>query len=170
MPRAEHNQLLRSLLNAPPPSTPHEKARLFVGGSPLDNLEFYALVEACGGVVVAEDHCWGNRCGEAPADTSLPPFEALADRYHRRPACSIDFPQVRVVDRCIGRACAANVDGALFFVMESDGVHVWDTPEEIVALERNGIPSLHLAHQPYHIDDAESLRRQVGEFIGTLRS
>jgi benzoyl-CoA reductase/2-hydroxyglutaryl-CoA dehydratase subunit BcrC/BadD/HgdB len=170
MPKAEHNQLLRNLLEVPPHSALRGKARLFVGGSPLDNLQLYELVESCGGVVIAEDHCWGNRCGEAPADTSLPPFEALADRYHRQPACSIEFPMARVVDRCVARACTASVDGALFFVMQDDGVHVWDTPDEIAALERNGIPSLHLTRQPYHFHDPEPLRQQLGQFIGTLRS
>ncbi|MBV9581641.1 MAG: 2-hydroxyacyl-CoA dehydratase [Chloroflexi bacterium] len=170
MPKREHNQLLRSLVEAPPEPGEHTgKPRLFVGGSPLDNVELYALVESCGAVVVAEDHCWGGRCVEAVADAEMPPFEALADRYHRTPACSIEFPSTRVVERCLGRARAAGVDGAVFWVMEGDGVHVWDTPDEVAALERNGIPSLVLNRQPYHVEASESLRAQIAEFIGALR-
>ena len=65
MPRATTTSCCAaSWTTSDPPAA--RKARLFVGGSPLDNLEFYALVEACGATIVAEDHCWGNRCGEAP--------------------------------------------------------------------------------------------------------
>jgi benzoyl-CoA reductase/2-hydroxyglutaryl-CoA dehydratase subunit BcrC/BadD/HgdB len=168
MPKPDHNQLLRALLEAPPERAPDAVVRLFVGGSPLDHLQLYELVESSGARVVAEDHCWGNRCAEFTLDAGLPPFEALADRYHRRPACSIDFPMARVVDRCVARACTANVDGALFFVLDNDGVHVWDTPDEVAALECNGIPSLYLNRQPYRIDDPEPLTSQIRQFVGTL--
>lgn len=169
MDKREHNDLLQSLVHQAPSDNSTAGPRLFVGGSPLDNLSFYELVESCGAVVVAEDHCWGNRCGEFEADTGLPPFEALADRYHRKPACSIEFPMARVVDRCVGRASAAQVDGAVFFVMEGDGVHVWDTPEQIAALERTGVPTLVLNQQPYQLDYPEPIRASLSEFVGTLR-
>jgi hypothetical protein len=73
------------------------------------------------------------------------------------------------VDRCIGRARAAGVNGAVFCVMEGDGVHVWDTPDEVAALERGGIPSLVLNRQPYRIDDPEPLRAQIRQFVGALQ-
>ena len=169
MDKREHNRLLQSAIDAAPADRLRSGPRIFVGGSPLDNVGLYELVEAYGAVVVAEDHCWGNRCGEFEVDTGLPPFEALADRYHRKPACSIEFPQARVVERCVGRACAARVDGAIFFVIEGDGVHVWDTPEEIAGLERCDIPSLFLDRQPYRPEEMQPHRARVAEFLGTLQ-
>jgi benzoyl-CoA reductase/2-hydroxyglutaryl-CoA dehydratase subunit BcrC/BadD/HgdB len=169
IPKRDHNELLRSIIESTADIEQPGKSRLFVGGSPLDNLELYALIEQCGAVIVAEDHCWGNRCAERVVDPELPPFEALADRYHRKPACSIEFPSSRVTERCLGRARGASVDAAVFCVMEGDGVHVWDTPDEVAALERNGIPSLVLNRQPYRIDDPEPLRNQIAEFLGRLR-
>jgi len=174
MPKRDHNRLLTSLLERPPspPALSHRErglsARLFVGGSPQDHLQLYELIESCGAIVVAEDHCWGTRCGEALADTRMPAFEALADRYHRTPACSIDFPMARVVDRCVARACTARVDGALFFVFEGDGVHIWDTPDEVAALDGKGVPSLHLKQQPYRVEDPEPLREQVRQFVSSI--
>ncbi|HLZ24602.1 MAG TPA: 2-hydroxyacyl-CoA dehydratase family protein [Ktedonobacterales bacterium] len=168
MDKREHNQLLQAFIDEAPADGLSGRPRLFVGGSPLDNLSFYELVESCGAVIVAEDHCWGNRCGEFQADTSLPAFEALADRYHRKPACSIEFPMARVLERCAGRASAARVNGAIFFVMEGDGVHIWDTPQEVAALEHDGVPCLVLNRQPYRLDDAEALRARLTEFTGTL--
>jgi benzoyl-CoA reductase/2-hydroxyglutaryl-CoA dehydratase subunit BcrC/BadD/HgdB len=168
MAKRDHNRLLTSLLEEAPETTSVGKTRLFVGGSPQDHLQLYEIIESCGAVVVAEDHCWGTRCGEAVADTRMPPFEALADRYHRTPACSIEFPMARVVDRCVARACSARVDGALFFVVEGDGVHIWDTPDEVAALEANGVPSLYLKQQPYRIEEPEPLREQVRQFVSSL--
>ena len=171
MLKSEHSALLEALLAGNLMDGPAvEGPRLFVGGSPMDNLALYELVEDCGAVVVAEDHCWGMRCAEFPLDPTAPPLEALADRSHRKPACSIDFPMARVVERCAARAAAGAVDGALFFVYEGDGVHIWDTPEEIEALEqRFGIRSLYLKQQHYAIQPAE-LRDTLQEFVGSLRT
>jgi benzoyl-CoA reductase/2-hydroxyglutaryl-CoA dehydratase subunit BcrC/BadD/HgdB len=170
MPKRDYNQLLESIIVDTPTDLEQDgNPRLFVGGSPLDNVDLYELIESCGAVIVGEDHCWGNRCAEGMVDLGMLPFEAIADRYHRKPACSIEFPSARVVERCLGRARAAGVDGAVFCVMEGDGVHVWDTPDEVAALERNGIPSLVLNRQPYRMDDPEPLRRRISQFVGALR-
>lgn len=168
MEKREHSHLLTAVIDELT-NTLNPGPRVFVGGSPHDHVQFYELVEACGAVIVGEDHCWGNRCGEFEMDTSMPPFEALADRYHRQPACSIDFPMARVVDRCLVRARLSGADGAIFFVMDGDGVHVWDTPDEIAAIERDGIPCLRLSRQPYRIEDAELIREQISTFVASLR-
>jgi benzoyl-CoA reductase/2-hydroxyglutaryl-CoA dehydratase subunit BcrC/BadD/HgdB len=171
MLKSEHNMLLQQLLSEDALGQPAlHGPRLFLAGSPIDNLQLYELIEACGAVIVAEDHCWGMRCAEFPVDPTTPPLEALADRYHRKPACSIDFPMARVVERCLARATAGAVDGAVFFVFEGDGVHIWDTPEEIDALEqRLDIACLYLKQQPYAITKPEDLREKLSEFIGSLR-
>jgi benzoyl-CoA reductase/2-hydroxyglutaryl-CoA dehydratase subunit BcrC/BadD/HgdB len=170
MLKSDHNGLLETLLAETLPGRPAlHGPRLFLAGSPIDNLELYDLVESCGAVIVAEDHCWGMRCAEFLLDPGQPPLEALADRYHRKPACSIDFPMARVVERCVARATAGAVDGALFFVYEGDGVHIWDTPEEIDALEqRLGIRCLYLKQQPYAVTRPEDVRDSIREFVGSL--
>jgi benzoyl-CoA reductase/2-hydroxyglutaryl-CoA dehydratase subunit BcrC/BadD/HgdB len=174
MLKSEHNALLEQLLSetevAEPPSL--NGPRLFVGGSPIDHLQLYELAEQCGAVIVAEDHCWGMRCAEFPLDAEAEanPLEALADRYHRKPACSIDFPMARVVERCAARAAAGRVDGAVFFVYDGDGVHIWDTPEEIAALEeRLGIRCLYLKQQPYAMTSTDELAEILSEFVGSLK-
>jgi benzoyl-CoA reductase/2-hydroxyglutaryl-CoA dehydratase subunit BcrC/BadD/HgdB len=171
MLKSDHNTLLRELLAQDVLNQPAlQGPRLFLGGSPIDHVQVYELVEGCGAVIVAEDHCWGMRCAEFPLDPTAPPLEALADRYHRKPACSIDFPMGRVVERCVARATAGAVDGAVFFVYESDGVHVWDTAEEVDVLQqRLGIPCLYLKQQPYVITRLEELREKLSEFIGSLQ-
>ena len=143
-------------------------ARVFVGGSPHDHPQLYEIIESCAATVVSEDHCWGARLAEFPLDTAMDPFEALADRYHRKPACSIAFPMANIVDACTRRATTAGVDGAIFFVMRADAGHIWDTPDEIRALSDNGIPSLYLADQPYWTARPDELRERVRGFVGSL--
>jgi benzoyl-CoA reductase/2-hydroxyglutaryl-CoA dehydratase subunit BcrC/BadD/HgdB len=169
MLRQEHNDLLRRFLDEddhPPRS--QTDARVFVGGSPHDHPQLYEIIESCAATVVSEDHCWGARLAEFPVDTAIDPFEALADRYHRKPACSIAFPMADIVDACTRRAMQANVDGAIFFVMRADAGHIWDTPDEIRALADTGIPSLYLADQPYWTTRADELRGRVSAFVGSL--
>ena len=171
MHTSDHSALVAGVLDRPDllQSPPPGNCRVFVGGSPIDHVQVYEIVESCGATIVAEDHCWGGRCAEFPADTSMPPFEALADRYHRKPACSIAFPMSTVVDQCATRATRARVDAAIFFVQRGDGVHVWDTPDEIRALHARNIPCLYLAQQPYRIDDPDALRDRISGFVDSLR-
>lgn len=169
MLKRDHNALLEALLGAEGADLPVlDGARLFLAGSPIDNVQLYELLEDSGAVIVAEDHCWGMRCAEFPVDDAAAPLEALADRYHRKPACSIDFPTARVVERCLARATAGVIDGAVFFVYEGDGVHIWDTPEEIESLERLGVRCLYLKQQPYATLRSEELREGVHEFVRSL--
>jgi benzoyl-CoA reductase/2-hydroxyglutaryl-CoA dehydratase subunit BcrC/BadD/HgdB len=170
MPKDEYNRLLRrALTEVGSAAEARDSVRLFVGGSPHEHTQLYEIVESCGATVVAEDHCWGTRLAEFPLDPSLDPFEALADRYHRKPACSIAFPLATVVDACTRRAVAANVDGAIFFVLRGDAGHVWDTPDEIRSLQANGIPSLYLAYQPYWSARPDELRASVGAFVSSIK-
>jgi benzoyl-CoA reductase/2-hydroxyglutaryl-CoA dehydratase subunit BcrC/BadD/HgdB len=168
MPPGEHSALLRRLLDEPPPPRP-VLPRLFMGGSPLDHPQVYELIESCGATIVDEDHCWGSRCADARVDSTLEPFETLAKRYHCTSACSIEFPLDAVIQGTVARAARAGVDGAIFFVYGGDGVHVWDTPDELLAMQRQGIPTLHLSRQPYWIADSDAFRQQVQPFISSLR-
>ena len=169
MLKQQHNDLLRHFLDEDDhPARSETDARVFVGGSPHDHPQLYEILESCDATVVSEDHCWGTRLAEFPLDTAMDPFEALADRYHRKPACSIAYPMATIVDACTRRATQANVDGAIFFVMRADAGHIWDTPDEIRALADNGIPSLYLADQPYWTARPDELRARLSSFIGSL--
>ena len=170
MPKAEHNRLLREALAELEGRTPAAQPRVFVAGSPLDQSDLYRVVESCGATVVGEDHCWGNRCAEDPLpELEGDPFEALAERFHRKPACSIEFPLAATVGKCTGRAVAADVDAAIFWVAQTDGIRMWEVPDERRALEARGIPSLYLQEQPYRVADPGPVREQVSAFLATLR-
>jgi len=170
MPVREHTALLRALLAGADRLPPREGLRVFVGGSPHDNPARYAVVEACGATVVAEDHCWGNRAADFAVRTDLEALQALAARFHQRPACSIAFPLIVTVEGCVDPATEARAEAAIFFDLEHETAQVWETPDEIRSLAEHGIPSLHLREQPYRLADPAALREQVEAFLAPLRT
>jgi benzoyl-CoA reductase/2-hydroxyglutaryl-CoA dehydratase subunit BcrC/BadD/HgdB len=170
MPRSEYMALLRALLSEADALPLRDGPRVFVGGSPHDHPAVYEMIEACGATVIAEDHCWGNRIADWPVRTDLDPLQALAGRFHEQPACSIAFPMHVTVDRCVRRASLARADAAIFFDLEHETAQVWETPDEIRGLAEHGIPSLHLAEQPYRMTDSEGLRARIEAFLGPLRT
>jgi benzoyl-CoA reductase/2-hydroxyglutaryl-CoA dehydratase subunit BcrC/BadD/HgdB len=169
MPVGEHTALLRALLAGAGRLPPREGVRVFVGGSPHDNPARYEVVEACGATVVTEDHCWGSRAADRPVRTDLEPLQALASRFHQQPACSISFPMRATVNACVRRATLAQVDAAIFFDLEHETAQVWETPDEIAALNDQFIPTLHLREQPYRLTDPASLRERIEAFLGSLQ-
>lgn len=167
MARPRHNALLAELLEEGG-RTPRSSPRVFVGGSPLDDDRLYRIIEASGATVVAEDHCWGGRCAELPVEETGDPMEALARRYHDKPACSIRFPIAATTATCLARARAARPDAAIFFVYETDNSQQWQVPDEARALEEAGLPVLRLPDRPYGLELGE-VRGEIEQFLGALR-
>lgn len=146
-----------------------EGLRLFVGGSPLDHDRLYALIEELGATVVAEDHCWGARLGDAYDLPDGPPLGRLAARFHNAPACSIRFTYEATVQASVDRAIAADCDAAIYYVIKGDAAQSWETPDEVAALRARGVPTLHLSEQRYDCQPVEELRGKIAEFLASVR-
>jgi benzoyl-CoA reductase/2-hydroxyglutaryl-CoA dehydratase subunit BcrC/BadD/HgdB len=167
MPRSIHNEMLREFLAEASSAESRPGPRVFVGGSPLDDDVLYGIIEANGATVVAEDHCWGGRCAELLVDETSDPFEALAERYNSKSACSIRFPISETTAQCLKRANDGAPDAAIFFVYSADSSQSWQVPDQINALEKAGVPVLYLADQPYGsgFDEKE---HAIQSFLGSL--
>jgi benzoyl-CoA reductase/2-hydroxyglutaryl-CoA dehydratase subunit BcrC/BadD/HgdB len=152
MPVAQHNKLLSAALPELEARAGRPGKRVFVGGSALDHTQLYDLIESRGATVVAENHNWGVRALEFPVDTTLEPSEAIADRYHKKPA-GVQYPLAASVANCARRAHAAKAEAAVFCVFASDDHQLWDTPDELRAVGAGGIRTLYLEQQPYKITD-----------------
>ena len=170
MPKEEHNKLLKDYLKDTESFPVKNGVRLFVESSPLDNLQFYEVVESCGAVVVAEDNCWGNRYSDVPISQTINPFESIVERYLKKSPCPRMFPLQRRIDYCVEKAFESKAQGALFHIYIGDNVQAWEAPEEVKVLKANGIPVAYLKKQPYLLSNAdkEDLRTEVKDFIDTL--
>lgn len=158
MQKTEHNKLVAQVLNEPHQVPSADRLRIFVGGSPLDHTSLYEIIESRDAIVVGEDHCWGCRVFDFPLRTDIEPLEALAERYHKYPACSIRFPIADTVSTSVRRAIDAGAQAAIFYCTKGDRSQVWETPDEIKDLQSHGISSLHLQEQDY----AAASREMIG--------
>lgn len=163
--KADHTALLKNLLAVAPTLPERFGPRVFVGGSPLDHSGVYELIEGFGATVVAEDHCWGVRACDLPVKATGEPLFAIAERFHRRPACSILFPLERTIEASVNRALRSRADAAIFYVMEGDGSQNWETPDEVARLRSSSMPVLHLRNQPYEPGAAGELHDRIASFL-----
>jgi benzoyl-CoA reductase subunit C len=166
MPRSAHNHLVEELLTRTAELPTREGPRIYVAGSPQPSVDLYQLVESFGATVVSEDHCWGERTAGCPMPAGLPPLEGLAERYHRTPVCSIEFPLERALERWQLSARRSRPDGVLFYVAPGDELHVWDTPDKACLLAADGVASLHLPQRL--ATSGDELREKIGAWLRGL--
>ncbi len=168
MLKEEHNKQLKDFLKGADKLPARNGARLFVDGSPLDNLQLYEIIESEKVTVVAEDHCWGNRYSDVPIDTSLDPLAAIVDRYHNKSPCPRMYPMSRLIEYCRQCAVEAKAQGAICHVFEFDVAEDWTAPDKIKALEEAGMRTLHLKNQPYLISETEKLKASIKELVASI--
>ncbi len=165
MLKEEHNKLLKEFLKGADRLPAREGARLFVEGSPLDNLQLYEIIESGKATVVAEDNCWGNRYSDNPIDTSRDPLEAIANRYHFKSPCPyVTCPVGLRVEYCLQKAVEAKAQGVIFYILEWDCLH-WDYPDQRKVLEEKGIPTVCFMQQKYLLSDPEPVKTSIEKFM-----
>jgi benzoyl-CoA reductase/2-hydroxyglutaryl-CoA dehydratase subunit BcrC/BadD/HgdB len=172
MLKEEHNKLLSQFLQKSDDLPARDGVRLFVTGSPLDNLQFYEVVESCKATIVAEDNCWGNRYSDNLISTSLDALEAIADAYQNKAPCTWAYPMSLRAEYCRQKAVEAKAQGAIFYISEFDYAQIWDFPDQKKALEEKGIPTICFKDQKYLLSDTERerLKTSIGEFIKRVTS
>ncbi len=169
MMKEEHNGLLRQYLTNEE-GLPHiDGTRVFVSGSPLDNLQLYEVIESSNAVVVSEDNCWGNRYSDVAIDESLGPLDAITDRYYNKSPCPRMYPLKWLTEYSVGSAIEARTEGVVCYVFENAVAEAWATPDKIKEFRSKGIPVLYLKDQKYLISDPEALRAAVKDFLNTVR-
>ncbi len=170
MLKPEHNELLRQFLAGSDSLPAKDGVRLFVEGSPIDNLQLYEVIESGNAIIVGEDNCWGNRYSDNPVDLSLDPIEAIAQRYQFKSPCPRMHSLDKRVDYCVEKAVEAKAQGVIFYFLEWDNAPAWEYPDQKKALEERGIPSLCFEMQKYLLSDRdkEQIRDSVEQFIDTI--
>ena len=165
MSKEEHNKLLKEFLSRADQLPSKDGVRISVEGSPVDDLQFYELVESCGATIVTEGHTWGDRYSDGPVDTSIEPLEAIAEKYHLRSPSPRIYPRVEGEQHCLKIAEDSKVQGVIFFFLEWDDMPAWQYPEQKKALEDNCIPTLCLRMQKYHLSDTQEPKSTIESFI-----
>ena len=167
MLKEEHNKLLTQFLDGAGKLPARDGVRLFVTGSPLDNLQFYEVVESCNATIVAEDNCWGKRYSDNLVSTSLDALEAIADSYQNKSPCTWTYPMSLRAEYCLQKAIEAKAEGAISYISEFDYAQTWDYPDLKKVLKEKGIPTICFKDQKYLLSEPERKRLKTGieEFI-----
>jgi benzoyl-CoA reductase/2-hydroxyglutaryl-CoA dehydratase subunit BcrC/BadD/HgdB len=173
IPKAEYNNLLKQFLDEEVDKLPPKdvkKARIFVSGSPIDNLGLYQLIESTKAIVVGEDIAFGDRYSDTPIDEEVDPMNALADRYTYKTPDPMMLGIMAKVKYRVDAAVAAKAEGEIFYQLQWDDMPAWDWPDQKKELEKNGIKPLSFEFQEYKISAPGRLRTRMEAFLETIES
>ena len=163
MEKRQFNGLLRSFLDSiPAEGAATDRLRLYFTGGPQDNTALYQTIEENCAVIIAEDHCWGNRASDCPVELIGDPTEDLIHRYNTKSPCPHNPPldgRVKYFEKCVEESGA---DAALVYCLIGDP-QAWDIPDELQVLEKKGIPAVYLQKQRYPAIDGEKVAAAVAE-------
>jgi len=170
--KKEHNILLSKYLEESKNKPAKKGIKLFIAGSPLDNLQFCEMVESCQTVVVGEDNCWGSRYAEDPVKVTANPLEALADRYQGRMACTWAIPMEVRREYILRKVAESNAQGVVVYINDWDYAGAWDAPLIKQELEGKGIPVITCSHQPYLYSEAAgaTLKTSILDFVEGIKA
>lgn len=168
MPKEDYNELLRDLLTKLEDHTSGlaGRKRLLLAGSVNDDPDFVGLIEASGGVVVADSLCFGSRCYTDPVDETLPPLEALAHRYLTHTCCprmsgSYKDRRAFIEEKII----KYDLDGIILQNIRFCDMHGADNGLMERDLETAGIPALRLEREYGPLVEKGRLRMRLDGFM-----
>ncbi|MBU0969319.1 MAG: 2-hydroxyacyl-CoA dehydratase family protein [Proteobacteria bacterium] len=145
----------------PPPSS---GKRIILSGSICDMPDIYSLIEAAGGMVVADDLCTGNRWFEGQMDEGIDPLEALTARYADRAICPAKHAGNTLRGENLVRLAKEHkADGVIFAFLKFCDPHAFDFPYMKEFLDKAAIKNLHL-----ELDDQQQGQGQLSTRLETF--
>ena len=167
MPKHIFNELMKEALEEieKRPGISNYRARIMIGGSYMDDTFLIDLIEETGGLVVADNLCFGYRHFVDMVEEVGDPLEAIARRYFWKNPC----PRMQgEFDRRLNEtkriAKEANVDGIIFERIAFCDNHGAESVMESKFLEEEGIPTLVLERE-YMPSDRGRLKTRIQAFI-----
>jgi len=150
------------------PSSKHAP-RIMLSGCPMagGNMKVPDIIEARGGIIVAEESCTGTRSFENLVDEDKDPITALAERYIKIP-CACMTPNDRRIETIIDLAKQFNVDGVVYYTLQSCHGYNIERYRVQQALKKAGIPMLAI-ETDYGDSDVEQIGIRVEAFLEMLK-
>ncbi|MBO4862153.1 MAG: 2-hydroxyacyl-CoA dehydratase [Firmicutes bacterium] len=165
MDKKEHTDLVEKLAEEAAEWPVITGKRVFVTGSAHEDLLVYDMIEKAGGVVVAEDHDWGDRSYDRDYNTEYPPIRAIVDRYMLRGYSGKKAFVSQRVEALNEEVAAAKADAVLFYTNIYEDSASWDYPSQKKSLDEQGIKNALFAKMLYPATANEDLQARIAEFI-----
>lgn len=179
LPAEEGNTLLREAIHEirNREETPQKQSiRLFLWGSPLDDLDIIEMIEDCGANIVIDDTCLGTRFFWSDVQLSSDSIASLAKRYLDDVPCprtfrdegadywgNLDYRYGYVKEMVL----KWNVNAALLQSMKYCDTHGYEVPAISDYLKSLGIPTHYLEHE-YIMVSIPPLKTRVQAFFESL--
>ena len=165
MDKKEHTELVEKLAADAAEWPVIKGSRVFVTGSVHEDLLVYSMIEEAGGVVVAEDHDWGDRSYERDYNMAYPPIRAIVDRYMLRGYSNKKAFVSQRVEALNQEVAAAAADKVIFYTNIYEDSASWDYPSQKKSLDEQGIKNACFAKMLYPASKNEALAEKIAEFI-----
>ncbi len=147
MPKDQHNEMLRRLLDNPPRTEQGDGfKRLMLVGNTFETIEMLKVIEGAGGNMVIDDLDIGTRYYTTLVDESKPPLRALAERYVRKVPCPCKHPTQARMEHILKLAGEYRVQGVILVNQKYCDSHLYDRPWIEGTLKEHGFPVLFVEH------------------------
>lgn len=151
-----------------------KQPRILVTGSPIafPNLKIPLLIEEMGGMLVADETCFGERALSDPLSVRDNSFDgmmrALAGRYIRPCTCPVFVNNSQRIYRIRQMIRMHKVQGVIYHVLR--GCLVYDYEYQVLEEElgKYGIPIIRV-ESDYNEEDVEQLRIRIEAFIELIK-
>ncbi len=170
MPKELHNQLLTQLLarvNSHPEALA-KGARVLLSATMLDDTDFIALIEECGGSIVADDMPTGSRYFYYSVECGSDPYRGLAERYLAKIPCPRKMlPEARLnyVSQIIAET---ELKGAIIYNLKACDCHLYEYPYLKQKLEAAGLPTLFFRSEET-ATEREQQRNDIEAFLEVIQ-
>ncbi len=169
MPSAELLPLLDGFIAAREGhAVPEGRARLLLGGSATDEVEFVEMIEQQGGSVVTDALCYGNRAFWADTDIKrgTDPLPALAETYLKKLLCPRMFDDFSARKGFMLEAIrSAGANGAILVHNKFCDLHGVDNVQLRMALEAEAVPVLTIEKEYGALADMGRMKTRVQAFL-----
>jgi bzd-type benzoyl-CoA reductase N subunit len=170
-PKPVFNKLMRAALDEikARPGISTYRARIMIAGSFMDDTFLLDLIEEAGGLVVADNLCYGFRHFDTLVkEDTADPLEAIGRRYYwHNPCPRMQGEFDRRLDETRAIAKGANVDGIIFQRIAFCDNHGAESPMESKYLEEDGMPTI-ILEKEYMPSDRGRLKTRIQAFIERL--
>ncbi len=169
MDKELHNRMLHQFLENKNQLQTQKGVRIFLTGSCLDTTTVVEIIESCGGLVVGDDSCLGNRYAEDLIQPDDDPVTAIAHRYFWKSPCPLNAPMKLRLDDFKKRLINARPDAVIFYLYRWCDTNMWDYVKMKEEVDKLGIPHYYFDMQDYHLANPESFRTRVQALIESVQ-
>ena len=171
MPREEYNALLEEFISEMKSSAGlSPRPRIMLVGSANDDLDLVRIIEGSGGLVAADNLCFGSRLYGDLVDEDIDPVQALVTRYLSHNECPRMYGDYK--NRLLSlkeKIESAKIDGVILQNIRFCDLHGSENGLFERDLEREGVPCIRLEREYGPLVETGRMKMRTDAFLERLK-